>query len=74
MIFNDLKLEKQANPVKSPMQNVNFLLVLEGLVLGKAFGGSSVKTIQNGSKTGPETVFFGSKEFIIFFQNIERFS
>ena len=61
-------VENEANLAKSPMPNVNFLLIFEGPVFEQQTEVFRLRMLQNQSKTGSETGFEGFKRSNRFFR------
>ena len=61
-------VENEANLAKSPMPNVNFLLIFEGPVFEQQTEVFRLRMLQNPSKTGSETGFEGFKRSNRFFR------
>ena len=61
-------VENEANPAKSPMPNVNFLLIFEGPVFEQQPEVFRLRMLQNQSKTGSETVLEGFKHSNLVFR------
>ena len=61
-------LENKANTAKSPMPNVNFLLILEGPVFEQLLQVFRLRMLQNQSKTCSGTVLEGFKHSNLVFR------